>query len=76
MNLEAITNQFLEYISKVRAYSPHTRLAYQRDLNKLQSVLGPSLSIEALTPRLLRRFLLQEMEKGPSAATQSRLIAC
>ncbi|MBF0433131.1 MAG: tyrosine-type recombinase/integrase [Fibrobacteria bacterium] len=76
MYLETTITEFLQYIREVRAYSHHTWLAYKHDLQKLLDITGNNLPLEELTPRLLRVFLLKEMEKSPAASTQSRLIAC
>ena len=76
MKLGKAIQRFLKHLKEVRGYASNTCMAYERDLHKLQAFFHDDPSIGRLESRVIRGFLLKELNKKPSRATQARLIAC
>lgn len=73
--MQALIDQFLDYISLERGLSPNTRAAYAADLRKLVRFLEVRkiAALNALTRKQLLEFLLDEKGSGLSANSLSRL---
>jgi len=70
--------QFLAELTHQRQVSPHTILAYRRDLNVLSRLAGnasPPLSLRMLEISQLRRFAAQLHARGLSARSLSRTLS-
>ena len=74
--MQALIDQFLDYISLERGLSPNTRAAYAADLRKLVRFLEVRkiATLNALTRKQLLEFLLDEKNKGLGANSLSRLL--
>lgn len=73
--MQALIDQFLDYISLERGLSPNTRAAYAADLRKFVRFLDVRKisTLNALTRKQLLDFMIGEKEKGLSANSISRL---
>jgi integrase/recombinase XerD len=72
--MQALIDQFTDYIALERGLSPHTREAYRRDLERfVQHLLGLGVqSINALTRGQITSFLMAEKDRHRSTATVAR----
>ena len=75
--MEEDVQEFLEYLSKVRRFSPHTVRAYAGDLRQLLDYLKRRSieSPEDVDYRSLRRFLALQHTQGYARNTISRRAA-
>ena len=73
--MQALIDQFLDYISLELGLSSNTRMAYAADLRKFVRFLEVRkiATLNALTRKQLLDFLIGEKEKGLSANSVSRL---
>ncbi len=73
--MQALIDQFLDYLALERGLSPNTRTAYAADLRKLVRFLEARqiATLNALTRKQLLEFLLGEKSKGLGANSLSRL---
>lgn len=76
---EKIT-EYLDYITRIRQYSPHTVKSYKRDLddfyNFVNEYLGePNILLASIDKISIRHFLGKISEEGKNARTISRKLA-
>lgn len=73
--MQALIDQFLDYLSLERGLSPNTRAAYAADLRKFARFLDVRKisTLNAVTRTHLLDFLIGEKEKGLGANSVSRL---
>ncbi len=74
--MQALIDQFLDYISLERGLSPNTRTAYATDLRKFVRFLEARKisTLNSVTRKHLLDFLIGEKEKGLSTNSISRLL--
>ena len=72
--MQALLDQFLDYVSLERGLSPNTRSAYGTDLAAFLAFLrgAKCASLNAVTRRQILDFLLEARDRGLSTATISR----
>lgn len=75
MKLKKSISEFLIFV-KNQGCAQNTQIAYSRDLQKLVIFFSNEHPIEQLNSEKIREFLIQELTREPSPATQSRLISC
>lgn len=78
--LRSSVSEFLNYLEKVRHYSPHTILSYRRDLQDflefMQEYRGEGeVELKSIDKLSIRHFLGQMSEKGAKARTLARKLA-
>jgi integrase/recombinase XerC len=75
-DLETRIESFLQHLEKERRLSPHTVIAYRRDLNALISFRERNpVSIESLDSYFIRRFASDCHRKGASPRSVSRRLS-
>ncbi|HEY8241352.1 MAG TPA: site-specific tyrosine recombinase XerD [Kiritimatiellia bacterium] len=72
--MQALVDQFLDYVSLERGLSPHTRSAYASDLASLLKFLAEKSinSVNTITRRHILDYLYREKESGLSPNSLSR----
>ncbi|MFN9955280.1 MAG: site-specific integrase, partial [bacterium] len=70
IHIESLTDSFCNYLKFEKRYSPHTVLAYQRDLTDWQLYLQEQVGVSLLNevkPVMIRSWLASLKDKGVTA---------
>lgn len=76
--MQALIDQFLDYLSLERGLSEHTRMAYASDLQALKFFLGKHgfHTLNHVTRKDLMAFLMEEKERGLAPSSLARRLVC
>jgi integrase/recombinase XerC len=78
IHIESLTDSFCNYLKFEKRYSPHTVLAYQRDLTDWQLYLQEQVGVSLLNevkPVMIRSWLASLKDKGVTARSLVRKIS-
>lgn len=78
IHIESLTDSFCNYLKFEKRYSPHTVLAYQRDLTDWQLYLLEQVGVSLLNevkPVMIRSWLASLKDKGVTARSLVRKIS-
>ena len=78
IHIESLTDSFCNYLKFEKRYSPHTVLAYQRDLTDWQLYLQEQVGVTLLNevkPVMIRSWLASLKDKGVTARSLVRKIS-
>ncbi|MEX0961791.1 MAG: site-specific tyrosine recombinase/integron integrase [Simkaniaceae bacterium] len=67
-------DDYLNYLQNVRGYSEHTLRGYRQDIKLFFDFVGHK-NIEAVTTRVIRQYLLEELKKNRSKRTRLRRLS-
>ncbi len=72
--MDALIQQFSEYLRIEKRHSPHTVMSYSRDLRRFAKAF-PDVTLSAMTPAQIRGFLLLLKDEGLSASSIARSLS-